>query len=335
MHVETASVSTWIAHTGRAVAAPKTPGASLTGRRLAPPTRVGYNAPRMERLLAILALVSSGAVGCGRCGGERAPETPDQPEQPADVAVVEGVVRLAEGAELPAYPPVERSPAQPAQPETCPPPREADRQPVTMGEARGLANVLVAAAEFDTAPPHAPVTHELFIRDCQLTPMFVAATRGDTLEITNETDYPFMPVSAGAGMAQALMRGESRTIPLDQGGVKGFGCTFTAACGRTEVVVLYHPLHTLTAEAGRFRLEVPAGEEIEIHAWHPLFEEAKETVTVPAGETRRLELTLSPSAPAPPPPPAQDPEPEGEGDPSNDEPDPSAPQPENETETLF
>jgi hypothetical protein len=135
----------------------------------------------------------------------------------------------------------------------------------------------------------------MFIRDCKLTPMVVAATRGDTLEITNETDYPYMPIAGNAGMAQAIMRGESRTIPLDQGGVKGLGCTFTAPCGRAEVVVLYHPFHTLTGETGRFRLEVPAGEEIEVHAWHPLFEEASETVTVPAGETRRLDFTLRPS----------------------------------------
>ena len=257
----------------------------------------------MHRFLtAIFALLSSHAVGCGSCGGERGAESPEAPAEPTpEVAVVEGTVRLAEGVELPAYPPVERSAAQPAPPESCPPPREADRQPVGMGEARGLSNVLVAAAEFDAAPASAPQTHRMSIRDCRLTPMFIAATRGDSLEITNETDYPYMPVTGNAGMAQALMRGESRTIPLDQGGVKGLGCTFTAPCGRAEVVVLYHPVHTLTGEAGRFRLEVPAGEEIEIHAWHPLFEEASETVTVEAGQTRRIDFTLRPSAAAPAP----------------------------------
>jgi hypothetical protein len=209
-------------------------------------------------------------------------------------------VRLAEGAELPTFPPVERQPTQPAPPEQCAPPREADRQPVALGRGRTLARVLVAAAEFDTAPPHVPATHRIRIQDCRLTPMFVAATRGDTLELVNETDYPFMPVAGGAGVAQALMNGETRSIPLDQGGVKNLGCTFAAPCGRADVVTLYHPLHTLSDAAGRFRLEVPAGEELEIHAWHPLFEEASEAVTVPAGETRRVDLVLRPATPPTP-----------------------------------
>lgn len=262
-------------------------------------------------------------MGCGSCGasqpeGEQAASAP--PEAPP-LGVVEGVVRLPDGAELPSYP-REVDARRPPPPESCTPARVVDRQPVRLGEGRGLGGVLVAAAEFDAEVPHEPETRRVAIRDCRLDPPFLVATRGDTLELKNETDYPFMPVMGGGGLAQALLADQTRSFPLDQGGVKTLSCTFAAACGRTDVVVLYHPLHTVTSDAGRFRLEVPAGEELEVHAWHPLFQEASATVTVAAGETRRVELELVPSSP---------PEPAAPQPAEGDEPQ----QPEDDSETLF
>lgn len=255
----------------------------------------------MNRWTTAYAVVALVAMGCGSCGGTQNGDGEGASESASSggpaMGVVEGVVRLAPNAELPSYPPV-RHERQPAPPESCAPPRVDDRQPVRLGEGRGLEGVLVAGAEFDTTVPHEPAPREVAIRDCRLTPMFVAATRGDTLVVKNETEYPFMPIVGEGGLAQALLNGQTKSHPLDQGGVRTVTCTFAAPCGRADVVVLYHPVHTLTGEAGRFRLEVPAGEELEVHAWHPLFQEASETLTLEPGETRRVELVLDP-APVP------------------------------------
>jgi hypothetical protein len=96
-------------------------------------------------------------------------------------------------------------------------------------------------------------------------------------------------------MMQALMKDETRDFPLETGGIYNVTCGFAAPCGRTDVVVVYHPVHAVTGADGHFRIEnVPAGQEVELHAWHPLFEEVMARVTVAAGHTETLELTLTP-----------------------------------------
>jgi len=278
------------------------------------------------------------AVGCGSCGGSNGGEgaaTGETEEGPA-LGTVEGVVRLAPGAELPSRPPEDLG-DRPAPPESCTPPRTVDRQPVRMGGERGLEGVLVAASEFDASPEHEPVAHEVTITDCRLEPRLVVATRGDHIALTNETEYPFMPIMGSGGLAQALLHGQTRQLELDQGGVNAIACTFTAPCGQTDVVTLYHPFHTTTGEAGRFTLEVPAGEEIEVHAWHPLFEESGQTFTVEPGETKRIELVLRPSAQAAAPaaPDAEDAAGETEGSPSDEAAEAGEAAPEDDAETLF
>lgn len=240
--------------------------------------------------------------GCGSCsqrGDEAAaPETPSEPGSPAvPVGTVEGVVRLAEGVELPAYDDAalrwdERA-ARPPEGK-CAPPKKTDRTPVTLDGDRGAAGVMVNAIDFDASPPHEPVTHEVAIRDCRLTPRLVVATRGDQLRVVNETDHPFLPARGDDPFSQSLVEGQSRTTELERGGVGHVGCQVGTACGRTDLIVLYHPVHTITGEGGRFRMSnVPAGQEISVHAWHPLLEESSVTVEVAEGETVEVELELT------------------------------------------
>ena len=115
------------------------------------------------------------------------------------------------------------------------------------------------------------------------------------MRISNETSYPFFP-EIGEGILQALLRGEPREVALDRGGVRTIQCGFAAPCGRMEMITLYHPVHSVTQANGRFRLEVPAGREVRITAWHPLFREAHVTVQVDTGETREVELRVEPSS---------------------------------------
>jgi hypothetical protein len=259
----------------------------------------------MTRFAALLcASAAILAVACGNTTDEptTSPSASGQ-GAPGATAVVEGTVRLAEGAELPRY---ADNPVTPVHdriqpPESCTPPQLSDREPVQRAPSGALAGMLVALHDFETAAEHEPVTHELTITDCRLSPRLVVATRGDRLRLTNQMEYPFMP-DFHQGLVQALLHRQTREVELPQGGVSSLSCAFTAPCGRAEVVTLYHPLHAITGESGTFRIEgVPAHDELRVSAWHPLFQEASETLTLEPGETRHVELVVSPAeAPAPP-----------------------------------
>ncbi len=264
----------------------------------------------MRSLLTLLLLW-----GCGSCRGERpGSQTPEStaeanasegPEGPAPlrrVGVVRGRVRLAEGAELPMYPPEALAGGGPMAelPAECagvdP---EAGRRPVTLEEG-GLENVMVTATGdqerfFAALGTWEPQEREVRIRACRLQPPLVTATRGDTLVLSNESDYPFMIAVGRTSFMEGLLKGTPRRIALDRGGVQAIRCGFAAPCGRTDVVVVYHPVHTVTEAGGRFELEVPADQEVELHAWHPLFRDASVTVSVPRGERREVELVLTPN----------------------------------------
>jgi hypothetical protein len=241
--------------------------------------------------------------GCGSCGprpdGTAAPDTeeatePAKPDVP--VGIVEGVVRLAEGTALPFYPepPPPKMPPSP-RPDFCPPPKRSDRQPVSLGANQGLQGLMVNAIDFKASPAHEPVTHEVVVRDCMLEPRLVVATRGDKLRVRNETNHPFLPKFITDAFTQALAKGQDRLVDLDRGGVHQFGCFLGSTCGRTDVIVLYHPVHTTTGKDGRFRLaNVPANQDLTVHAWHPLFDESSAPVKVAPGKTVQVEITLTP-----------------------------------------
>jgi len=250
---------------------------------------------RLSRLVCLV-LLFPGCDGCGTQDPAGPDETSEQVGASAD-ATIEGVVRLAEGAQIPSYPenPMIPPPGRPQTPDACTPAQERDRQPVQRSDAGGLSGVLVALHDFATIPHHEPVTHEMTITDCRLSPRLVVATRDDRLRITNETNYPFLP-NFGGGLLQAVLHGRTREVELGQGGVRSLECGFAAQCGRAEIVTLYHPLHAVTDEIGHFRItRVPAGEEVRVSAWHPLFVEASQTLTLRAGQTSTVELVLTPA----------------------------------------
>jgi hypothetical protein len=63
------------------------------------------------------------------------------------------------------------------------------------------------------------------------------------------------------------------------------------------VVVLGHPFFALTDAEGRFRIEgLPPG-EFNVHAWHPLFREARAVASAStASEASDVELAIQPRA---------------------------------------
>jgi hypothetical protein len=265
------------------------------------------------------------AAGCSR---EAPAETPAEPagsavatatEAPAPPAphtgVVHGVVKLAEGAALPAYTAAEqgRSGQEPlAFPAGSPPHTEADDQPVHLGEGRGLEGVLVSATGdpstfFRDLPEHRPEQRRLSIEDGRLSPKLVVALRGDTLVLQNSTRENAFPVVGQNTFAESLVFGESRSVPLDRAGFTAITCPVLPHCGRADLVVIMNPVFTVTGDDGRFELhDVPAGQDVRIHAWHPLFQEARVDTKVDENGERTVELVLTPlprdaAAPSPSP----------------------------------
>ncbi len=266
----------------------------------------------MKRVLLLVALSTAMSVACsGACGrganrdaARATTATPEEP--PVKVAVVEGIVKLREGAENPTYDPPTGE--RPAPIPDCTPPQISDRQPLHLGEGRGLGGVLVTASQFEGHVPHTKTTHRVEIRDCRLEPRLVVATIGDTLEVTNKSRAAFVPMLSNDPFMQALVPDQTRTIPLETGGVVPLQCTFGTECARTDIVVLHYPVHAISGDGGRFRLDnVPVGQELSLAAWHPLIAETMQRVTVPEGGLHDLVLEVAPPAPVVPP----EPRPEG------------------------
>lgn len=266
---------------------------------------------RRKGKLAAIAITCAVAAACD-CGRKplEAPEA--RAVLPPKPAILVGRVKLAPGAPLPSYriEDMERRVLDQTKrgvwPESCTPPKDADRQPVRVTSDGYLSGVMLAASEFSRPVTRIATTHEVVVRDCRLEPALVVAMRGDRLRIKNDVEFPFMPAYGPATMVQTLMPGQTRDYDLKEMGVKPVQCGFTAPCGRTDVVVVGHPVYAITDAEGRFRIEnFPPSETITINAWHPLFQESHLEVRVESGETREVELVLAPlAAPAPPPAPA-------------------------------
>lgn len=269
--------------------------------------------------------VALGLAGCDSCG----PTTGDSPVpvdhgMPATAyGTVVGHVTLVAGAELPYYPDymIPTPPGNAHAPDDCPAPRLSDHTPVRLDEAtRGLVGAMVAATEFDVAraPTIVPTTRDIEIRDCLLRPQFVVANVGDTLRLTNRSSYPYFPSAQGyGGMTQAVIHDQApHETQLDHPGITQVACTaFGIACGRTDLIVLANPVWTLTAASGAYRIEhIPPGPHVEIHSWHPLFQEASQTIAIAAGETKTVDLVLRPTALPPPAPPVAPHDPNQIGD---------------------
>jgi hypothetical protein len=257
--------------------------------------------------LAVL-LVLGGSYGCAKHkaspGRSNGPGANAESAQPAK-AVVEGVIRLAPGAELPSYAPEQMEKklfqklAPEAPPATCTPPKKTDRQPVRLTADGALAGVMLAPSGFSVQPQRPPLVHEVVIDDCRLSPALVVAMKGDSLRVRSNVSFPFMPSYESGPGVRSLIPGQTYDVPLDKPGVSPLLCGFTAPCGRTDVIVLLHPVYAVTDAQGKFRFDdFPAGEEVSLSAWHPLFQESKVTLRVEPGEHKRLELVLTP-APAP------------------------------------
>lgn len=217
------------------------------------------------------------------------------------VGTLIGEVRLATGVSLPQFTSLDlvRRPLHPSThdplPRECQAANEAARTPVHADSRGMLSGVAVAASDFTRIRDWKPKKHKVVLEHCQLQPALLAATGGDTLEVENRDDYGFEPLVGPAYRARPLARGEPYKVPLVPGGVDALQCSLGAPCGRTDLLVFFHPVHAVTDQYGRFSIpNFPASELVRVTAWHPLFEPSESFVWVDPGQVSTLNLTLTP-----------------------------------------
>jgi hypothetical protein len=226
----------------------------------------------------------------------------DAADRAAPVATVFGHVRLASGEPLPEYPelmlghePLRAREAPGPLPPECAAAGMAARAPVTMDPARGLAGMVVTASDFRRYRPAKPAAHRVRIERCSLQPQTIAMTEGDHLLIENLDAFPFAPLFGPAYEAKPLVRGQRLFLPTFPGTIEPISCSSDAPCGRTDVFVLRHPVHTVSDASGAFRIDnVPAGEQVRLTALHPLFEDADSQLWLEPGQKLRVDLVLRP-----------------------------------------
>ncbi|MEM7607543.1 MAG: hypothetical protein AAF411_19490 [Myxococcota bacterium] len=271
------------------------------------------------RRVALLLLIACDTCGGGGEAEPQASEAETESEQAETVAefvpragTVRGIVRLKEDAELPSFAPGDIHGPQTMSPWTdnCPTFEDSMRQTVSLGEGRGLEGVWIYTGSEDTdaffnaiGREYEPQAHEVAIDACLLSRGALSVTRGDTIRLTQNTRVEnFLPALAGETFSDALPFGETREYTVERGGLTVLSCAFGAPCGRTDIVVHYHPVHTVSTADGRFEMtNVPAGQTIEVVAAHPLFRYARGQIRVDEGGEATIELELEPKPPEPPP----------------------------------
>lgn len=249
-----------------------------------------------------LALILLGCDGAKEKEPPKPPPPIDRPVAKAEpFAVLEGVVRLA-SPEVPAFTDAEMErqildhTKRGKWPDECSPPKIADRRPLQLTDDGQLSGVVIAVSNFTKqAPKRKPITHNVMIQDCRLTPRTILALQGDKLKVGTEADFPFMPGYGPPSQLKTLIRGQTYDVDLKTLGASPVMCGFTAPCGRTDVVVLSHTMAALTDEHGKFRIDsFPPGERVTVSAWHPLLQPSEVQVEIAPGETKSIELVVSP-----------------------------------------
>ncbi len=252
----------------------------------------------MKRALVAVAIGALALQGGGGCDGKAV----DAAERDAPVATVFGSLRLAPDEPMPQYPevmlghePLRAREAPGPLPPECAGAGMASRMPIAIDPARGLAGLVVTASDFRRYRPIKPVSHRVRIERCSLQPQTIAMTEGDFLVLENLDAFPFAPLFGPAYEAKPLPRGQRVFLPTSAGTIEPISCSSDAPCGRSDVFVLRHPVHTVSGASGAFRLDnVPAGEQVRLTALHPLFEDAETQLWLEPGQKLRVDLVLRP-----------------------------------------
>ncbi|MFT3923091.1 MAG: hypothetical protein QM778_11190 [Myxococcales bacterium] len=231
----------------------------------------------------------------GKAEAPNGGKKPDSALTPEFRGTLHGIVKLAPGAQLPlaAVP----SKADVVAAKECPPISDSDRRQVTENEtSHGLTPLHVALTGMTSAPPRAPVTHELELRDCRLMPTMIAAMTGDKLHVVSHSKIPFLPQLPGETFMQALLPETEREVDIKGIGPITIKCGLGSYCGESVLLSTAHSLYDITDSEGRFSITgVPLDQDLTVHAWHPLFKPTSATFRLSQDErSKDVELVIEP-----------------------------------------
>jgi hypothetical protein len=217
------------------------------------------------------------------------------------VGLLKGEIELAPGSPLPKFAAMDivRRPLQihgmPPAPSECVEANEEARTPVKVTDEGLLSGIVVAASDFTRLRERLPKEHKVAIEHCRLKPNIVAAQGGDILKLENKDAYGFEPLIGPAYESHALPRDKVLKFPLVASGIDVVQCSLGAPCGRTDLLVFHHPVHTVSDDKGHFTIKnFPAGELVRVTAWHPLFEPTETFVWIDPGQTNSVKIQLTP-----------------------------------------
>jgi hypothetical protein len=251
--------------------------------------------PAVLRRLWLL-LCAAVAIGCQS-------KTADKRNKNVPTGTLVGEVRMAAGARMPQFSSLDlvRKPLHPnaldRAPAECAAANEDARNAVTLTADGLLGGVVVAGSDFTRVYERKAKKHTVAIEHCRLRPSLIAAMGGDTLQIENHDAFGFEPLIGPAYLARSLPQGEKFQIPMVGAGIDSVQCSLAAPCGRTDLLVFFHPIFAVTDATGHFRIDhFPASELVRVSAWHPLFDISESFVWLDPGQKASVTLELRPKA---------------------------------------
>ena len=131
-------------------------------------------------------------------------------------------------------------------------------------------------------------------QDTAFVPAILTVAPGATVEFTNADPFFHNVFSYSEAMRFDLGRypaGQSKTVTFDESGIVKVYCEVHDFM-RAVILVLDTPYHSTVSEDGSFTIRgVPPG-TYDLVAWHTDLDEQVTSVTVAAGETATVEVTL-------------------------------------------
>ncbi len=178
------------------------------------------------------------------------------------------------------------------------------REAKTAEGKRSLGDAIVAITGYGGFyVPETKPAKLVTIEGCGFGTRTVTMTYGQVLEVKNKTTALFAPVvleTPPLATMMAIPAGEPVKLYVVTPGRFHLVDKMNHDYLTTDLFAFMHPLHTVTATSGRFRIEgVPAGKRT-VNTTHPAFGgETSVEVEVPANGTVEATLTLNYKLPAP------------------------------------
>ena len=143
--------------------------------------------------------------------------------------------------------------------------------------------------------PHGPAQVRLAQRDTAFTPAVVVVSVGSTVEFPNEDPFFHNVFSYSSPQRFDLGRypgGESKAVRFDEPGIVRVYCEVHETM-RSAVIVTENPYHVIIDGDGVFTMRgVPEG-RWQLEVWHPDLRGSVVEVTVEAGHTTPVTISLS------------------------------------------